>query len=39
MSQSDQFGDESEHPVDEPVVGEQNADEMLFEQYLAERRI
>ena len=36
MSQSDQFSDESEHPVDEPVGGEQNADEMLFEQYLAE---
>ena len=36
MSESDQFGDESEHPDGEHVNEEQQADEMLFEQYLAE---
>ncbi len=36
MSESDQFGDESENFNDESIDDEQNADEMLFEQYLAE---
>ena len=36
MPESNQFGDESENPVGEHVSEEQQADEMLFEQYLAE---
>ena len=36
MPESSQFGDESENLDDEHVSEEQQADEMLFEQYLAE---
>ena len=36
MSESDQLGNEAENTDDENVNEEQQADEMLFEQYLAE---